>query len=474
MFLQGVGGYSLAIPFLASLAPKAQAQSSAPAMRYAMVLGKLGRDMSQWYPNVEESRLQTVPGARVLPFSQIQKPISYCISDQFNPVLNKMSLIRGLDCMSTQGNHNASVPTTGSSVDPSGPVGFGYSIDCVLEESAKFYPTVPVLGGLRVCPDISYPYHEFQSFSYTSKTVTGQMVLPEWNPLAVYNKLLDPSGVQTTNAQRARLRSVTDSVMENYRATMGSRVIATEDKHRLDNYMTLLSDVHNQLNTTLKNCSIAGNPGTPTVLSQIHKAMMKLEAAALACGVTKISMHIIAHNGDDQPPLWHQHAHGGEYTINDATGRSFLSEYCKWNMDLVAYFLKELDSIQESNGTLLDNTLFVYGNEDGTGSHEHFDLPVIVAGGQGKMKLGHFIDYRARPFVPVIAQREKQRIYAGRPYNSMLVTAFQAMGLTPTDYQKFGTQGFGRYDKGPIAASGYYNQYMGSHLNDPLPFLFQG
>jgi hypothetical protein len=142
-------------------------------------------------------------------------------------------------------------------------------------------------------------------------------------------------------------------------------------------------------------------------------------------------------------------------------------------MDLVAYFLSEMDQVNDINGTLLDNTLFLYGNEDGTGSHEHYDLPVIVAGGQDKLRLGQFIDYRPRPFVKLI-DRDKQAINAGRPYNSMLVTAFQTLGLQPKDYQKFGVTGFGRYDRPHPSAGTYYNQFMGSKLNDPLPYLWKG
>lgn len=474
MFLQGAGGYALAIPFLSSLAPQAHAQS-APATRFAMVLGKYGRDMSQWYPNVAEAQFQISNGIRNIPFSQLPRPLSHCLNTGFDPILSKMSLVRGLDCLSTQGNHNSSVPTTGSSVKPDTSVGFGYSIDCVLEESSKFYSSVPSVGALRVCPDVSAPWHEFASFSYTSKTVHGQMITPEWNALNVYNSLLNPTSVQTANSRRARLRSVTNFVMENFKQTMNSRTIASEDKMRLDNYMGLLSDTHNQISVALKSCGGVSAPGTPStkVLSDFHKAMMKMEVAALACGVTKITMHSIAHNADILDPMWHQYAHGGENTIDPSTGRSYLSAYCRWNMDLVAFFLNEMNQIQEGDGTLLDNTLFIYGNEDGTGSHEHFDLPVIVAGGKGKLKLGHYIDYRQRPFIPLM-QRQKQVINVGRPYNSMLVTAFQALGLGPADYQKFGMQGFGRYDKLDARAGNVYASFLGAKVNDPLPFLWNG
>ena len=472
MFLQGLGGYALAIPFLPSLASKAHAADAVPPLRFSMMFARFGRDMSQWYPNLPDSAMQNVGGAFVKSLADIPKPISYSLGAGFNPVLSKIALIRGLDSVSTNGMHNRSVPTTGSAFDPSAANGFGYSIDAVLEESRKFYPNLPRIGALRTCPHTTQPFHDFVSFSYTSKVSLGQMINYAWNPQQVYSSLLDPQNHALIDQRNGKIRSVTDVVLDSYQKTINSKAISAQDKQRLENYMNLQSEVHAAMAVQSPQCGIAGAPVDSKVYSEIHKAMIKLEVAALACGTTKIVMHSLGHNGDVESPQWHDHAHGGEYTINPASGRSFHSEYAKYTMDLVAYYLTALDSIQDSNGTLLDNTLFIYSNEDGTGSHEHFDLPVVVAGAKGKLKTGYFIDYRPRPFVPLINPREKQMLYAGRPYNSLLVTAFKALGLGPADYQKFGMQGFGRYDRFPDRAKEAYRPFLGSAVNDPLPFLY--
>lgn len=474
MFLRGLGGYALSIPFLESLAPKAHAATATPPMRFSMMFSRFGRDMSQWYPNVPDSAMIRFDGGLAKSFADLPKPLSYILNSAYNPVLSKVALIRGLDCLSTSGNHNAAVPTTGSSQDPGGASGFGYSIDSVLEESQKYYPTLPRLGALRTAPYATQPFSEFTSFSYTSKVKQGQLINYAWNPLDIYNSLLNPQNNQLIDQRNGKIRSVTDVVMDNFSKTMNSRAISSDDKRRLENYMTLQSEIHNQMAVVAPQCGMAQAPGSPTIANEIHKAMIKLEVAALACGVTKIVMHSLLHNNDVEEPHWHDYAHGGEYTINPATGRSFHSEYNRYTMDLVAYYLNTLDSVQESNGTLLDNTLFIYSSEDGTGSHEHFDLPVLVAGAKGKLKTGYFIDYRPRPFVPIINQREKQMLYAGRPYNSMLVTAFKALGLGEADYQKFGMQGFGRYDMYPSKLAEAYRPFLGSGVNTPLPFLYQG
>jgi hypothetical protein len=49
-----------------------------------------------------------------------------------------------------------------------------------------------------------------------------------------------------------------------------------------------------------------------------------------------------------------------------------------------AYFIEKLRTVKEGEGTLLDNSMIVYGSglADGNG-HEHHNLPVLLAGRGG-------------------------------------------------------------------------------------------
>ena len=60
-----------------------------------------------------------------------------------------------------------------------------------------------------------------------------------------------------------------------------------------------------------------------------------------------------------------------------------------------AYLLDRLDSIPEGNGTMLDNTLVVWGSELGKGnSHSFQNIPFVLAGGlAGSVKTGRFLNY---------------------------------------------------------------------------------
>src|SRR6185312_1290367 len=62
----------------------------------------------------------------------------------------------------------------------------------------------------------------------------------------------------------------------------------------------------------------------------------------------------------------------------------------------LAYILEKMQSIKEPEGTLLDNTMFVYGAGISDGDrHNHDDLPILLAGkGGGTIKSGRHVRYQ--------------------------------------------------------------------------------
>ena len=67
-------------------------------------------------------------------------------------------------------------------------------------------------------------------------------------------------------------------------------------------------------------------------------------------------------------------------------------------MSLAHHLLKRLDSIDEGNGTLLDNSMIMYGSGIADGnSHHHHDLPIAMFGSAGKtIKTGRIIESPSR------------------------------------------------------------------------------
>jgi hypothetical protein len=60
---------------------------------------------------------------------------------------------------------------------------------------------------------------------------------------------------------------------------------------------------------------------------------------------------------------------------------------------LFAYFLANLKSTRDGDGSLLDHSMIVYGSALSDGNrHTHEDLPILLAGrGNGKIKAGKHV-----------------------------------------------------------------------------------
>src|SRR5262249_15401879 len=74
-----------------------------------------------------------------------------------------------------------------------------------------------------------------------------------------------------------------------------------------------------------------------------------------------------------------------------------LRQINRFHTTQLAYILEKMQSIKEADGTLLDNSMIVYGGGISDGDrHNHDDLPVIVVGkGGGTIHTGKHVRYAA-------------------------------------------------------------------------------
>jgi hypothetical protein len=67
-------------------------------------------------------------------------------------------------------------------------------------------------------------------------------------------------------------------------------------------------------------------------------------------------------------------------------------------LEQVRYVARKMNSIQEGERTLLDNTMLLFCSSMLTGSHDATKLPVIVLGGAGgQIRGGRVLDYLDKP-----------------------------------------------------------------------------
>ena len=88
------------------------------------------------------------------------------------------------------------------------------------------------------------------------------------------------------------------------------------------------------------------------------------------------------------PDPHHPTSHHG----NDPEKLAKIAKINAFHVSLFAQFLEKLKSTPDGDGSLLDNTVYLYGSGLGNSSiHDHENLPILVAGG---IRGGRHIRYK--------------------------------------------------------------------------------
>ena len=121
--------------------------------------------------------------------------------------------------------------------------------------------------------------------------------------------------------------------------------------------------------------------------------MFDFLALCLSCQLTRIVTFQFGHGGEKWYFRWlgvnvNTHddvAHrddGSDPTVSD-----ILAVINTWYAQQVAMLARALNRLPEGEGTVLDNTLLVWGNEMATGPHGMNDIPVVLVGrAAGRLK----------------------------------------------------------------------------------------
>ncbi len=129
--------------------------------------------------------------------------------------------------------------------------------------------------------------------------------------------------------------------------------------------------------------------------AQAGQLQMDLAAAALACDQTRILTFQWSYSESEHLFSFLNNISGNHHAIShdfSASGVNYdaYNAIQTWYAQQVAYFLAKLDSYQEGDRTLLDNTLVLWATEIGESTqHDLTMMPYVLAGSAGgKIKTG--------------------------------------------------------------------------------------
>jgi hypothetical protein len=242
----------------------------------------------------------------------------------------------------------------------------------------------------------------------------NQPIHPETNPRAVFDRLFGmptttpDDQAEATARRRAQLTTLMSQV-ERLRTRVGG-----EEYVKIDAHLEGLRVLERRLNgtTTTVGCT---RPTTAPAASNVRyensatfqadcTAMMDLAVQAFSCDLTRVASVQLSRGFSNIVHSW-AGASQGHHTISHLDGdhRAELQAIDAWYGAQFAYLLSKLDSVREGNGTMLDNTLVVWGREMGTTSHKMQPINLVLAGGaRGTLPTGRFLDRNREPHAKLL------------------------------------------------------------------------
>jgi hypothetical protein len=213
----------------------------------------------------------------------------------------------------------------------------------------------------------------------------------EVDPKLAFERLfsLGDAGEQRSKRERYK-KSVLDFVLEDahdLHAKLGHK-----DQHKLDEYLTSVRELEMRIDMAGRRPDEPAPDyprpaGIPDDYAEHIRLMYDLLVLAFQGDLTRVSTFVVANEGSNRaypfigvPDGHHDLSHHG----GDAKKQEKIREINRFHATHLAYFLEKLNSIQEGERTLLDNSMIVYGSGIGDGNaHNHDNLPILVAGRGG-------------------------------------------------------------------------------------------
>jgi hypothetical protein len=493
-FLRGAGGAALALPFLESLAPKPASAQGTIAPKRLIVLKSFSTQLIQeWYPRFQGNgyqlhdakysdskadgttlltqKLVSGSGYTWAPLTDLQTAtgISGILGPALNPLLPKLTLIRGLDFLPSV-NHNYggllgnfSSCTAATPCDADGLADVP-TIDQVMAYSSKVYPTTPGLRALHISQGVT------NSMSYSDLGMAKgaiQQLTARADPRDAFRDVFGSMSTPTTGGPSPdRDKLLVDRVYQDYMRLRQNARLSGADKQLVDQYVNLVAELQAKMmprptmscTRPTEPASMANNSKTdPTDITTKWNLFLDVVAAAIMCDQTRlvtIGVHKALGPGPDSANatlVGHYHSedasggtwHGLAHDWSNANSRRILKGINQWiASEIFAKLVTKLD-VPEANGkTYLDNSLVYWGNEMGF-NHIAYSVPCLLAGSAGGfIKPGRYLDYIDWSGRAYFSQ-EMGNVIKGIPHNRFLVTALQAMGLSPADYERDGQAGYG-------------------------------
>ena len=385
-FLRGMGA-TIALPLLDAMVPSMTAlakTSASPVRRLGFVYIPMGSDIARWTPPVESG-----------PLTELSPSLSPLAG-----VGDRLTVVTNLELKN-------SYPGTHATSN----AGFLSAAKAKWTESSDYYlgTTVDQIAAQKIGQETQLPSLELamdlmetvgqcdngyacvyqNNLSWSSPTTP----LPaEAHPRVVFERLFGEGG---TPAERrvalSRRASLLDWVREDIARL--ERELGPADRVKVTQYLDSVREVERRIQRAEDEVDQNRLPdldrpiGVPASYAEHARLMFDLQVLALQGDVTRVISFQLARESSNRTYTevgvsdpHHPTSHHG----NDPEKLAMLAKINQFHVSLFAEFVEKLKAIPDGDGSLLDQTLYLYGSGMGNSNvHDHVNLPIIVVGGGG-------------------------------------------------------------------------------------------
>lgn len=391
-FLRGVGGVALALPVLdamgAEVTDKIPRRFCALYTANGMSLPKTEHNIDEWswFPRAEKNG-EFVFGKSTEPLSPFRQHLSF-MGGLYHPSGPKADPHTCSDMWLTGAPLHNPKPGTYNTV----------GLDQIIALNTKQYCRQPSLvlsidagtGFLSRTGTISY-------------SLEGRPIPAENNPRRIFNRLFrgDRASAQAERERLQRQIKLVDAVAVSARSL--DKQLGKSDRERMDQYLTSLDEMESRLTASERWIDVplkkqdyshlnldATSEGEP---AEFYRTMMDLIALAFDADITRsVAFMLNREDGmgiSDTFPLklGLSKTHHNLSHATDKEGQLHFARYDLFLSQQIAHLLGRLNSYKDRTGTVLDNTIVLFGSGAST-THTSRNLPTLVAGGAG-MGLKH-------------------------------------------------------------------------------------
>jgi hypothetical protein len=397
-FLRGMG-VTLALPLLDSMIPASTvlAQTAgARTPRVGFIYVPHGAIMSQWTPATEGAGFE---------FTPILKPL-----EAFRDHVNVISGL-GHKAADTTAVHSLSPTTWLSGVRPKATQGVdafaGVTADQIAAQAIGQDTVLPSMelasedhSGLIGSCDRDYGCIYMNTLSWRTPTTPMPM---EINPRKVFERMFGQGA--SVAERRARIqedRSILDAITRE--ATSLQLQLGPSDRRTMTQYLENIREIERRIQRAEETAGdealeLPTRPaGVPFDFEEHVRLMYDLMVVAYQANVSRVITFMVSREVSNRT-YTQVGVTDGHHAISHHQNRAEKMEknvrIQTFNAGMFAEFVQKMKSTPDGDGSLLDNSVLLYGsNMSNSNAHDHFPLPNLVVGGAaGRMQGGRHLRY---------------------------------------------------------------------------------